>query len=76
MTKEYDKDEVIQRLINEQLQSRVVLDGATRALSQDSRFQDLSLIGGVKAVLRTLHETEKELREANAFILKEFGRRR
>ncbi len=59
------KDEIIDRLINEACHTRQNIDQAERALSRDSRFQGLTLVGGIKAVIQTLHEVEVELRELN-----------
>ncbi len=59
------KDEIIDRLINEACYTRQQIDHGTRALSKDSRFQGLTLVGGIKAVITTLHEVETELRELN-----------
>ncbi len=59
------KDEIIDRLINEACYTRQSIDQAERALSRDSRFQGLTLVGGIKVVITTLHEVEAELRELN-----------
>lgn len=56
---EYDRDEVISRLLAEQRQTSKLLNEIRRAIDSDAEFQGLSHVGGVKAILRRYQE-EKE----------------
>jgi hypothetical protein len=59
-------DAIIARLVVETIQSGKLIAEAKHAMSKDSRFQGLSLVGGVKAIIKTLWDTEEELRTLEA----------
>lgn len=61
--KEYDRDRVNERLMAEIRQSHNLIDEARKALNQDNRFTNLTLVGGIKAVIRELHEKEEKVRK-------------
>lgn len=56
---QYDKDEVIDRLLKEQRKKNNILNDIEKVLNSDPEFQGLSLVGGVKTILRRYRE-EKE----------------
>lgn len=69
MSDKYNTEEVIDRLILEQAKSNELIEAATVALYSTGEFTGLSLVGGIKHVLKLLHEEreknlqlEKELR--------------
>jgi hypothetical protein len=54
-----DQEEIIARLRAESAIDRDLLNQIRRVLSEDSEFEGLSLVGGVRAILRRYRE-EKE----------------
>jgi len=66
---EYDRDAVIKCLLAEQSQTNRLLDEVRMVIRSDKEFDGLSLVGGVKTIIRRYREEkdknmnlEKELK--------------
>jgi len=53
---EYDRDAVIKRLLAEQSQTNRLLDEVKMVIRSDKEFDGLSLVGGVKTIIRRYRE--------------------
>ena len=60
-----DVHEVIDRLIAEQNQTRKIINDAKRALYSDSEFDGLTLVGGIKSLLRRYREERNKVEKLN-----------
>lgn len=60
MSESYDQEAVIERLMQEVRQAEEVLTLAKSSLHSDRRYEKLTLIGGIKALLRDLHAAEED----------------
>ena len=74
-----DKEQsIIDRLIAEQTHSAKIFDEIKLIMSLDQEFDGLSLVGGVKAILRRFHEEEEKVKklkkEISDLIHKQRGR--
>jgi hypothetical protein len=69
MIKDEEKKEtdaqIIDRLINEQNQTREVLNQVRQELYNDSEFDGLSLIGGIKTLKRRYYEERAKVERLN-----------
>ncbi len=57
---DYDKDEVINRLIAENSQQNNILQQIRIALSMDKKYYGTSLIGGIKALIKEIQKIREE----------------
>ena len=63
--KPYDQEAVVARLIAEQAQTSRILGEIRKAISSDSEFVGLSLIGGIKTIVRRYQEERDKVVELN-----------
>lgn len=63
---ETNLQDVVTRLRAEMAQNLEALKKVARVVNSDPEFSGLSLIGGVKAILRRYHEVQEENRKLDA----------
>lgn len=56
---------IIQRLISEQNHTRNLLDEIKKELSSDSEFAGLSLVGGIRSLIRRYREEKTKVEKLN-----------
>jgi len=61
-----DYDDIIQRLRAEAASNKELLRQIRRIIDSDPEFENLSLVGGVKTILRRYHEQLEENKSLNA----------
>lgn len=58
-----DYEEVIERLLAEQRQTREVLNQIEMVYRTSPEFDGLSLVGGIKAIIKRYHEEQDKVRK-------------
>ena len=62
MDESYDPERVLERLLDELRQKDRLLTEVKEVLGYDERFRILSVLGGVKALMRTVKDQDDKIR--------------